>query len=206
MKRNQAAVVSTSPTHESGTRGRSDYALLGDVALQIVEESRGEIVVCDAELRVLAATVRAKLIVGARETEMLPAAILEAVRGSCETTVDATVRVVVRLSGAASVTVRIQRLRDLGPATLALVLEEVSPQGVGDILSLTSALGLSVRQRQLVHLLRRGLSNRDIAMSLRLTEGTVKIYLHELFSKLEVDSRMQLVAKIGELLSRRKGA
>lgn len=42
---------------------------------------------------------------------------------------------------------------------------------------------LSPREGQLVTLLSRGLSNREIALELGITEGTVKVYLSHLFHK-----------------------
>src|SRR5207237_4563745 len=47
---------------------------------------------------------------------------------------------------------------------------------------------------QLISLLRRGHSNKEIAAQLSLTEGTVKTYLHRLFETLGVHSRTDLLA------------
>ena len=56
--------------------------------------------------------------------------------------------------------------------------------GVGDIT-------LSKRQKQLILLLDRGLSNRDIAAELNISEHTVKVHLWRLFRRLGVKSRTQ---------------
>ena len=48
-----------------------------------------------------------------------------------------------------------------------------------------SAPPLTRRERELVDLVRQGLRNRDIAAELGVTEGTVKVYLHAIFDKLE---------------------
>jgi DNA-binding NarL/FixJ family response regulator len=50
---------------------------------------------------------------------------------------------------------------------------------------------LSKRQKQLIVMLDRGLSNRDIAAELDISEHTVKVHLWRLFRRLGVKSRTQ---------------
>jgi DNA-binding NarL/FixJ family response regulator len=50
---------------------------------------------------------------------------------------------------------------------------------------------LSEREREVLRLLARGLSNSDIASRLFLSEGTVRNYVSAIFSKLEVTDRTQ---------------
>ncbi len=50
---------------------------------------------------------------------------------------------------------------------------------------------LSRRQKQLLILLDKGLSNRDIAEALQISEHTVKVHLWRLFRRLNVKSRSQ---------------
>jgi len=50
---------------------------------------------------------------------------------------------------------------------------------------------LSKRQKQLIVMLDRGLSNRDIAAELEISEHTVKVHLWRLFRRLDVKSRTQ---------------
>ena len=52
---------------------------------------------------------------------------------------------------------------------------------------------LSKRQKQLIVMLDRGLSNRDIAEELGISEHTVKVHLWRLFRRLGVKSRTQTV-------------
>ena len=52
--------------------------------------------------------------------------------------------------------------------------------------------GLSGREVQLIRLLAMGLKNKEIAGSLSITEGTVKVYLSRLFQKLGVKDRFEL--------------
>jgi two-component system nitrate/nitrite response regulator NarL len=65
-----------------------------------------------------------------------------------------------------------------------------------------SAPPLTRRERELIELVRQGLRNRDIAAELGVTEGTVKVYLHAIFDKLQVESRTELALRAGELIRR----
>jgi DNA-binding NarL/FixJ family response regulator len=55
---------------------------------------------------------------------------------------------------------------------------------------------LTDRERQVLELLIRGLSNRLIARTLGITEPTVKNHLHSVFLKLQVTDRTQAIAKV----------
>jgi len=55
----------------------------------------------------------------------------------------------------------------------------------------TGETKLSKRQKQLIVMLDRGLSNRDIATELDISEHTVKVHLWRLFRRLGVKSRTQ---------------
>lgn len=61
---------------------------------------------------------------------------------------------------------------------------------------------LSKRQKELLVMLNKGLSNRDIAQGLGISEHTVKVHLWRLFKRLNVKSRSQAshVARTHELL------
>ena len=62
-------------------------------------------------------------------------------------------------------------------------------------------VSLTPREREIVGLLRQGLRNKQIAVEMSITEGTVKIYLFRLFHKLGVRNRFELArcAAIEEL-------
>ena len=51
---------------------------------------------------------------------------------------------------------------------------------------------LTTRERELVLLVVQGLSNKHIARRLGVTEGTVKVHLHNIFKKLGVPNRTVL--------------
>jgi DNA-binding NarL/FixJ family response regulator len=57
-------------------------------------------------------------------------------------------------------------------------------------------IGLTERQAQVLALLARGLSNRDIAARLDLSEGTVKIHVTAILKALGVSSRTQALIAV----------
>jgi DNA-binding NarL/FixJ family response regulator len=61
----------------------------------------------------------------------------------------------------------------------------------GDLESSAEPEKLSKRQKQLLVMLDRGMSNRDIAAELQISEHTVKVHLWRLFRRLNVKSRSQ---------------
>jgi DNA-binding NarL/FixJ family response regulator len=56
----------------------------------------------------------------------------------------------------------------------------------------TSRVALAPRERQVTGLVAQGLSNKEIAWSMGITEGTVKVYLSKLFDKVGVTDRFEL--------------
>jgi two-component system nitrate/nitrite response regulator NarL len=59
----------------------------------------------------------------------------------------------------------------------------------------SSRPALTPRERDLVDRDRQGLRNREIAVRLGVTEGTVKVYLHSIFDKLGVATRTELAIR-----------
>jgi two-component system nitrate/nitrite response regulator NarL len=57
---------------------------------------------------------------------------------------------------------------------------------------------LTKRRQQVAKLACRGLSNRQIAKKLGLTEGTVKIHLHAIYEKLHIHSRAELTTVLAD--------
>ena len=52
---------------------------------------------------------------------------------------------------------------------------------------------LTSRERQIVLMVAEGLSNKDVGRRLNLSEGTVKVHLHNIYGKLGVKNRTALV-------------
>lgn len=58
---------------------------------------------------------------------------------------------------------------------------------------------LTPREVEVLELLARGLTNREIARSMRLSEGTAKIHVQHVVTKLGVAGRAQAAARAAEL-------
>jgi DNA-binding NarL/FixJ family response regulator len=58
-------------------------------------------------------------------------------------------------------------------------------------------LGLTRRQQQLIPLIAQGLTNKEIACSLHLSEQTVKCHMHRIMRRVGATERMQVVDLIG---------
>jgi DNA-binding NarL/FixJ family response regulator len=54
------------------------------------------------------------------------------------------------------------------------------------------ATTLTPREIEIVRMVARGVRNRAIAEHLSITEGTVKVHLHNIYEKLGVDRRLDL--------------
>lgn len=57
---------------------------------------------------------------------------------------------------------------------------------------------LTNRERDVVSLLLEGKSNKAIALALHITESTVEFHLKNIYNKLEVGSRTELILKLGK--------
>jgi DNA-binding NarL/FixJ family response regulator len=76
----------------------------------------------------------------------------------------------------------------------AFVASPLAPIGEGDVDP--ADFGLTERQAQVLGLMVRGKSNRDIGTLLGLSEGTVKIHLTAIFKLLGVSSRTQAMVVV----------
>jgi len=76
---------------------------------------------------------------------------------------------------------------------LNYILELITEVRSLRVLNSTGDILLTPREEQVVALVAEGLSNRDIARELNLSEHTVKKYLFRIFEKLGISSRVELV-------------
>jgi DNA-binding NarL/FixJ family response regulator len=56
------------------------------------------------------------------------------------------------------------------------------------------SLALTERERQIMHLVSEGLSNKEIGRRLNVADGTIKVHLHHIFEKLQISNRTSLAA------------
>jgi len=75
-------------------------------------------------------------------------------------------------------------------------LDDATPVPPAKVGVRPSEIGLTDRQGQVLGLMVRGLSNRDIAEQLGLSEGTVKIHATAVFKALGVNSRTQALVAV----------
>jgi len=79
-------------------------------------------------------------------------------------------------------------------AEISAAIQDIMKSDNGDDDAEVVVIGdikMSKRQKQLILMLDRGLSNRDIAAELSISEHTVKVHLWRLFRRLGVKSRTQ---------------
>jgi ATP/maltotriose-dependent transcriptional regulator MalT len=90
----------------------------------------------------------------------------------------------------------------------ALILENIAAELLAEFLSPDDTLlqehqrlaqPLSQRELEILRLIAKGYSNREIAGELVFSVGTVKWYVHQIHSKLAVSSRTQAIARAREL-------
>ena len=107
---------------------------------------------------------------------------------------------VVLAAGARGVLAKSIPAVDLADSLLAIDAGEtiVSPalRGTGDPERPGADLGLTSRESEVAALLARGLSNREIAAALFISEHTVKTHLKSIFRKAGVASRARAIARI----------
>jgi DNA-binding NarL/FixJ family response regulator len=60
--------------------------------------------------------------------------------------------------------------------------------------AISTATDLTAQERQVAALVRQGLANRDVAAQLFVSPRTVDFHLRNVFTKLQVSSRVELTA------------
>jgi DNA-binding NarL/FixJ family response regulator len=69
----------------------------------------------------------------------------------------------------------------------------------GSAVNGSAANGLTRREHEIVRLATAGLTNQAIASELAITQGTVKLHLHNIYQKLGVKRRTALAAHLREI-------
>ncbi|SCB38060.1 RNA polymerase sigma factor, sigma-70 family [Bradyrhizobium yuanmingense] len=75
----------------------------------------------------------------------------------------------------------------LEQSDLSPTVEKTDSSKIDNLLEL-----LTPRERQIVRLVSEGMSNKEIAHQLNVSDGTVKVHLHNIFQKLEITNRTVL--------------
>jgi two-component system, NarL family, nitrate/nitrite response regulator NarL len=81
--------------------------------------------------------------------------------------------------------------RWLEQRTVARALEQANDRETSN---LHTAESLTPRETDIVRLVARGRRNKEIAREFGITEGTVKLHIHNIYAKLGVDNRVSLAA------------
>lgn len=84
-----------------------------------------------------------------------------------------------------------------------LSLDDVSLLQMKSAITDNALSMLTDRERQIVHLVSEGLSNKVIGRRLNVADGTIKQHLHHIYQKLEIDNRTALAALAISLPDRR---
>jgi len=82
-----------------------------------------------------------------------------------------------------------QRLLPLLSSDLELAREQSDIAVKENVLAV-----LTERERQIMRLVSEGLSNKEIGRRLNITDGTIKVHLHNIYQKLEINNRTVLAA------------
>jgi DNA-binding NarL/FixJ family response regulator len=192
-----------SRTAEFRIIGEADTAAEG---LELVEKLNPDLVLLNHSLPDVSGVQACRLIMAARpETRVLmlsvyddPALIRAAIAAGAQgyvlkdTPVVRWWNVMWRVAGKAAV---------LPTQLLGMVIEEVRDMGNG--LSSDSMAELSPQELRLLPLIAKGLTNKEIAFAVALSEKTVKNYISNMFSKLGISRRSQVVTLYARSLANR---
>ncbi len=174
----------------------------GQEALRLAAETRPDVVVMDLKMPVLdgvAATRRLRVHVPDSQIVVLTTfeddeSVFEALRAGAvgyllkDATLERLVEAIVSAARGESV---------LQPSVASKVLAELRQPRQGSLDP--ESIGLSEREVQVLRLVARGASNKEIASALHLAEGTVKNHVTSILTKLEVGDRTQAALRAREL-------
>lgn len=174
----------------------------GQEALRLAADTRPDVVVMDLKMPVLdgvAATRRLRVQVPDSQIVVLTTfeddeSVFEALRAGAvgyllkDATLERLVDAILSAARGESV---------LQPSVASKVLAELRQPRQGSLDP--ERIGLSEREVQVLRLVARGASNKEIASALHLAEGTVKNHVTSILTKLEVGDRTQAALRAREL-------
>lgn len=104
----------------------------------------------------------------------------------------------------------IERIADeeliCSPRIAAKLFRRMSERSDGRAADTFHAKTLTIRERQVLDLIRQGLTNKEIAQRLNVAEPTVKSHVHNLLEKLNVPTRAQAAVRAATAASRRRSS
>jgi DNA-binding NarL/FixJ family response regulator len=80
----------------------------------------------------------------------------------------------------------------LSPELASMVLTEFTRSGTEPASKTEALVTLTARQKEVLELTAQGLSNKEIASQLHITEATVKYHVSQILERLQLKSRYQL--------------
>jgi DNA-binding NarL/FixJ family response regulator len=89
-------------------------------------------------------------------------------------------------------------VRDVFDGKLRLDGNEAAPERLADVAAPGEAGTLTRRQFEVARAAARGLSNKELAAQLGVSEGTIKNHLHAVYERLQVDGRLALLLYLKE--------
>ena len=81
----------------------------------------------------------------------------------------------------------------LSPSVTRRVIDRMAQQPTPDLTAQTRLDGLTPREREVLELIARGLSNREIAAALVVEESTIRTHVKRILMKLDLRDRVQAV-------------
>ena len=88
----------------------------------------------------------------------------------------------------------VQNLRQIAERQRALTSADEAARLVEGAIADNVLKTLTDRERQIMRLVSEGLSNKEIGRRLNITDGTIKVHLHNIFQKLAINNRTVLAA------------
>lgn len=147
-----------------------------------------------ASLRVAYPDLRLAVIAGASRREQILRALSVGVHGYLPRTLSIN-EMVQALS-------RIANGQIYVPPTLSDVMDDTEPNGAGPVQKPEEAdrrdVALTLRQQEVMQLISEGKTNKEIARSLGLAEGTVKAHVNALFRALSVHNRASVAGMLAQ--------
>jgi LuxR family maltose regulon positive regulatory protein len=84
---------------------------------------------------------------------------------------------------------------DTGPGPLAAPLSALRTSATTAKARATPTMALTPKEREVLELLARNLSNKEIALAMQVGEETIKWHMKNLFAKLDAGTRKQVVQR-----------